>query len=320
MTEFLPMVWNESDEDDVKLLASFNQSFKINVLVKKRLLNKSIMDEIDKALNGAIPRNFVINIRGGIGRQTGIFKSSFACQFCLENDPTFSHTRVAFTTNQLNDLVREQGIRKQIFMLDEVVRDLKQSAELRLANIIDSCREKQLCFVIVGVPEKFFTFSDYYFERLGESDDKFLPKKTIYYSVYKLVDGRKFYRGFIRWNVTQLDEPNWASFWESYMVRKTQHESRVIEQNVTGYDFKKSCELLLGRYTLADFVKSLKSGNKSVDASKVKNIVYLTFPDITNDERQMIKSELTSILNEKLRQQNEEDFDDKENIGSAEEK
>lgn len=285
----LPPKFTDSEVADIRDKSSSSPTFYEHVIVEKENVTNQILDELGIILNGKIPRNFVITIKGGIGRQSGVFKTCLGHQLALKLDSTFTYNeRVGFTINELTDKIKKYGGRKQIFVLDERVRDLKAGAFIRLANIIESCREDQLSFIIIGIPDTTFVRPDYCFERLGESEDEALPKKTIYYSVRKDFENRRHYRGFLRWNVTELSDENWKAYWDEYMVHKKAHQEKAKRQELTGFDFKKHANALMKSDSFKDCINY---DNGKLKKQLVKNLVYLNFPDVTNEERKMIYNE-----------------------------
>ena len=292
--EYLKIHWNRSEMQDVRDMAETNASFYRNILQRKTNYTNIIKEELLNILYGKIPRNFIINIKNGIGSPTGVFKSSMGLQLAMELDPTFNiNERVAFTPNQLNDLIRNNAGRKQVFVLDERIHDLKVSADMRLANIAESCRERQLCIIMIGVSEKFLNISHYHFERFGESNDSYLPNKTVYYVVKKVSEGRKVYRGYITHNITPLSDPTWQTTWEQYMQLKAAHQEMVIQQKVSAFDFETKARELTDS---DEFVAECVSSEGTPVKGKIKNFIYKHFPDITNEERKMIYVELTDTL------------------------
>lgn len=301
-----PITLNQSEKDDVAELYRQNDSFYRNVILKKYDYSNVVINELKNILFGKIPRNFVINIRGRIGRQTGIFKSTFGLQLALfQLDPYFNvEERVAFTVNELNEKIKKYGTSKQLFVLDEQVKDLKQSAEIRLQNIVNSCRDKQLSFIFIGVGERFLTFSDYHFERFGESDDKYLNKeiqigntkfitgdKTIMYLVKKITEGSHYYRGFIKWKVIPFTNKKWRDFWKIYYQRKQEHEQKAMKQILTGYDFEIKAKDVMKCKEFLEICVKTKEGI-TIDKGKLKNLIYKQMPDNTNEERQMVYREI----------------------------
>lgn len=276
-------------------LSQISPSFNEYVLKKKIDYTNILIDEISGFLNGSIPRNFVINIGGLIGRDTGIFKTSLGLQVSLKLDPYFNiKERVAFTPNQLNEKIKLHGknLRKAIFFLDERTKDLKKSATMRLSNIIESCRERQFCFILVGVSEDIFTISDYFLKRVGESSDSYLPKKTVYYSVSKKIDNRNMYRGYIKWNITPLSNNKWNKIWnEEYMPLKQQFQQMAIEQNITAMPLK---QISLEFMKSEGFEICIKESGK-INKQSLKKEIYKRFPDVTADERDYIYVEVIDL-------------------------
>ena len=297
----LPIQLTPTEQDDVIELCRANPTFHQYIYRAKRDYTNEFMRELRDVVYGKIPRNFVLNIKAGIGRQRGVFKSSFGNQLAITLDPQFNvKERVAFTTYDLNEKIKKYAGEKQIFLLDEQVRDLKYASEQRLANIIDACRERQLCFIMIGVQEAITTISDYQLERLGESEDKYLPEKTVAFCLKKKLGTSPQYRGFIKWELTPLTGNKlgsnatltpkiWAKFWEEYMLLKRHHQQKAIDQQLTSFNFKDASIKLR---KLKDF-EACTNPNGILNKQKLKNLIYIKFPDVTNEERKMIYGELT---------------------------
>lgn len=277
---------------------SFRQFYK-----EKRDITAQIDEEIHDSLYGRKPMNFVINITGLIGHRSGVMKTTLGGQISMENDKGFNlKERVGMTPYDLLVKVKKYAKQRQIFMLDEVIHDFKMSSEQALANIINSCRERQLCFIVCGIPEYNLTFSDYQFQRIGESSDDLLTtkvkingeviytgKKTVYYAVSKKIDFERVFMGLYIKDLVPLTDKRWARFWSEYMILKRKHQAQATARQLTGgFDFKNESQFILksSRYTH----NCLEGG--VVIKSKVKNLVRELYPDLTNEERSMIYTEV----------------------------
>lgn len=299
--EYLPIKLNETERRDLIDLARVNRSF-YDVWRYRIDMTDTIFNELLGILHGKIKRNFCIVIKGGIGSQSGVFKSSLGCQLALALDPTFSvKERVSFTPNELIEKVKTYATQRQIFLMDERVRDFKMSAELRLANIIDATRERMLSFILIGIPDSRLTFSTYDFERMGESDDSYLNekinifgeeiytgKKTVFFLAKKVTEFRKAYRGYFKWNITSLKDAKWRAFWEEYMEKKREHQQRAIESSLTGFNFKREAQNVIDDER---FQNCYDPHGRMIKA-KVKNLVYEMYPDNTAIERKMIETHI----------------------------
>lgn len=303
--QYLPIALNKSEKDDIILKCQNNKSFYENVFFKKIDKTDDFEQEIKDITYGVIPRNFLLNIRNGIGRRTGIFKSSLGIQFAIKIDPSFNvKERLGMTPNELNNKLKLYADSKQIFLQDEYVLDLKHSAENRLKQIAISCREKELTFILIGAMPRYYVESDYYLERLGESDDKYLKdkvkinvkgkiktittgRKTVYYSLCKYIDNIAYYSGYIKFNITPLTDKKWRDIFEEYMNFKEEHQQRALQQNLTGFDFKEESKKIKSSLEYKDcFI------NDKLNRGKLKNLVYEKLPDVTKEERSMVYNEL----------------------------
>jgi len=296
--KFLQPEFMISEKHEIHVLCSVNTSFYSNIVSNtKKDYTEVFMKEIKNFVYSDYPQNFIINITGGIGRKMGIFKSSLGMQLALEFYPNFNvNTHLAFSYEDLL-LLTKNAKRNELFILDEQVRDRKQSAIDRLCNVIESCRERGLSFILIGVPEILRTVSDYRLERLGESPNSYLPNKTVYYSLSKRVESRKYYMGYIRRNITPLSNKNWKLVWDEYMEKKSSHQQKVLDGKITGFPIEEYANQLMKDEKFADCIIDGK-----LISSMLNLIVTQKFPDITNNERKLIKTLITD-LNKKLNPQ-----------------
>jgi len=287
--EQLKFAHTEAEKDDIIDLYTKCPSVKSAL---KKDYTKPFLDDLYYRLYGKIPRNWVINIQGLIGTPTGIFKSALGLCIASALDPTFNEDtvreRVAFTPNQLNELVKNFAERKKVFLLDEFVHDLKIAAIYKLANIVEQCREMQLCFVFCGVPKQTYTFSSYVLERFDESDDSYLPKKRVRYLVRHPDQDR--FRGFVVWDIPPLSEGSkWQRIWNAYMELKLRHQKNVTKTSITAFDFKRAAKNFIDK--IQDYIVETKTGVKLL-AGKLKNDIYVEYADNTKEERNMIYNEI----------------------------
>jgi len=249
------------------------------------------IEELKYKLYGKIPRNWVVNIQGLIGTPTGVFKSALGLNIIRAVTPEFNASMVkkcvAFTPYQLSRLVRQNAKRKQVFMLDEYIHDLKLASVYQLQNIVEQCREIQLSFVFCGVPKETYTFSNYVLERLDESDDKYLPKKRVRYLVRKPDTDR--FRGYIVWDIPPLKEDKeWTAIWKEYMKLKTRHQQSVTEGKITGFDFEDASKVFINK--INDYIEINSKGNPRILKSILEKDIYKEYPDQTNQDRKLIYS------------------------------
>lgn len=262
-----------------------------------------VHDDLNYRLHGAIPRNWVLNIRGLIGTPTGIFKTSMGLCYARSLDPTFNiEERVAFTPAELNKKVKLYADRKQIFFMDEQIHDLKESQMLKLQNIVESCREQQMCFVFCGVPKEYKTFSTYLLERFDETPDDILPKKSVRYLVRNPETDE--FRAFVVKEIPVLNNQDgsltdWGLFWKEYMKLKTNHQDRVRFDSITSFDYEAYAkEILAEGYD--GFLKTTKKGLVKLDMSLLGMAVRKKFADFTQQEKQDIIKCASVIINKEI--------------------
>ena len=179
---------------------------------------------------------------------------------------------------------------KLIFFLDEQTKTLKTGGLTRLQNLVDSCRQRQICFITCGVDEYNMHFTTYSLKRVQESSDDYLPFKRVKYAVYD--NEREIYYGYLQWDITPLTNSFWNSFWNEYSTMKTDFQRIAISQQIQSMNFEEYAQEIIDD---KDFVKCFitrRSGQKVLQSGLVKNIIIKHFPDLTNNERDMILSEV----------------------------
>lgn len=298
-----PHIWSESlkwahtpaERDDLIDLALNFPSVKLAI---RNDITIDFLRDLRYRLFGKIPRNWVVNVQGLIGTPAGVFKSALGLNIARATDPTFNLNtlteRVAFTPHQLIQLVEHYGAKKQVFVLDEHIHDLKFSAQYQLQNIVEQCREHQLCFVFCGVPKDTYTFSTYVLERCDESRDEYLPKKRVRFLVRRPDTNR--FRGVVIWDIPPLGiDKEWTAIWDKYMVLKNEHQLRVKKGQISGFDFKSASHYFIehiGTYLIMN-----KLGEYKVNRAMLEMDIYHRHPDLTNQERKFV---YTSVLKELL--------------------
>ena len=303
---------------------------------KQDWTDKVLMD-LRYKLYGKIPRNFLVNIKGLIGSQTGIFKSTMGLQIALSLDPLFNlNERVAFSINQLLDKVKryteynlcnaclykfkhdyngtyeilqEKGkkcdncdntsdaivlLTKMIFFLDEQTRTLKVGGLVRLSNLVDTCRQRQICFITCGVEQYDLNFTTYNLQRIQESHDDYLPKKVVRYGVYD--DDRKIFYGYFKWNIIPLSDPYWSSFWEGYSKMKTDFQRIAISQQTQSQKFEDYAEEIMDSEDFVKCFRYTKKGERLMQSSMVRNLIFKRFPDLVENDRENILAEIKFML------------------------
>jgi len=261
-------------------------------------------DDLNYRLNGQIPRNWVVNIRGLIGTPTGIFKSALGMCWARMLDPTFNIAeRVAFTPAELNKKVKQYSDRKQVFFMDEQVHDLKESQMLKLQNIVESCREQQMCFIFCGVPKQYKTFCTYLLERFDETEDDYLPQKRVRYMVRNPETDE--FRGFIKYDIPVLNDEqgkltDWGVFWEEYMVKKTEHQNRVKFESITSFDYEHYAKDFLDEYGHEHLLKVTSKGDTRIDMTLLGMAVRKKYADFTNQEKGDIIKYISVLIEKKI--------------------
>lgn len=325
---------SETEEQQIRAMLYEKSSFK-NVF--KKNWTQIVMKDLRYRLYGKIPRNFLVNIGGGIGTPSGVFKSSLGLQIALTLDPLFNlKARVAFSVNDLLDKVSTNTeiymtlaeftrfaknykgtyevyeadkeifntenelctrlilLTKQIFFLDEQTRSLKTGGLVRLQNLIDTCRQRQICFITCGVESYELTFATYDLLRVQESHDNYLPKKQVRYGVYDRK--RDLYYGYFLWNIVPLTDVAWKRFWGEYSKMKTQFQRIAIQQQTSAMDYENYAEQVMELEDYEKCFKETKEGKKRFLASLCKALILKKYPDLTNQERDTILSEIKMKL------------------------
>ncbi len=275
---------------------------------------------------GKIPRNFLINISGLIGTPTGIFKSTMGLQIAFHIDKLFNlKTRVAFSINELLDKIKQYTeiymtneeyahfkqhykgsyeiyesdkkgfdklllLTKLIFFLDEQTKTLKIGGMTRLQNLIDTCRQRQICFIVCGVESYDMHFSTYNLLRVQESSDEDLPLKRVRYAVHD--SGNDIFYGYFSWDVTPLTDPTWQIIWKQYSAMKTKFQRIAIDQSIDSMDYENMANEITQDVNYEKCFRYTKEGKKLMLNALMKSLIIKRFPDLTRLDQTNILSEL----------------------------
>lgn len=179
---------------------------------------------------------------------------------------------------------------KMVFFLDEQTRTLKTGGLTRLKNLIDTVRQRQICIITCGVDQYNMSFTTYNLKRIQESSDEYLPKKTVRYGVYD--DERGYWYGYFQWNITPLTDPFWNRFWEKYSRMKTKFQRVAISQQIQSVNFEEYAQRIIALDDFLKCFKTTKKGDTNMQTGMVRNLIYKHYPDLTQEERDYILSEI----------------------------
>jgi len=196
---------------------------------------------------------------------------------------------------------------KLIFFLDEQTKTLKRGGIYRLMNLVDTCRQRQICFITCGVDQYELNLHTYSLKRIQESHDDYLPKKRVRYGVYD--DKRDIYYGYFQWDITELSNPHWNSIWTEYSKMKTNFQRVAISQQTQAMSFEEYAQEIIDSDDFIKCFKTLRDGRKSFQSAIARNIIYQRFPDLTHNERDMILSQIKMTI---YANENGNDDDDEE--------
>lgn len=183
---------------------------------------------------------------------------------------------------------------KMVFFLDEQTKTLKTGGLIRLMNIIDTARQRQICFITCGVEGYDLSFTTYNLKRVQESSDDFLPAKKVRYAVYD--ENRHIYYGYFSWDITPLSDPMWKKIWKEYSVMKTNFQRVALAQQTQSMNFEEYAQEIIDSDEFLKCFKILKDGRKIFQSSLARNLIYQRFSDLTRDEREMILSQIKMDL------------------------
>lgn len=183
---------------------------------------------------------------------------------------------------------------KLIYFLDEQTKTLKTGGLIRLMNIVDTSRQRQLCFITCGVEGYDLSFTTYNLKRIQESNDDYLPKKIVRYSVRD--ETRNIYYGFFKWNITPLTDPFWKRIWDEYSIVKTNFQRIAMAQQTTQMNLEDYAQEIIDSDDFLKCFKTLRDGRKTFQPSLARNLIYQRFSDLTSEERNMILSQIKMNL------------------------
>ena len=183
---------------------------------------------------------------------------------------------------------------KLLFFLDEQTRTLKTGGLVRLQNLADTCRQRQISFIFCGVDQYDMHFTTYQLRRIQESSDDYLPEKRVKYAVYD--DLRDIYYGYFQWDVTPLTDPRWKAMFDEYSKMKTNFQRVAIAQQTQSVDYEEYAQEIINSEDFGKTFKVLKNGNRVMQSALVKNLIAQKYADLTRDERDNILAQVKMEL------------------------
>jgi hypothetical protein len=208
-------------------------------------------------------------------------------QGTYEVHPVESEERCNNCENMADKLIL---LTKMIFFLDEQTKTLKQGGLVRLQNLADTCRQRQISFITCGVEQYGMHFTTYQLQRIQESSDDYLPAKRVRFAVYD--DSRDIYYGFFQWDITPLTDPTWHKVFVEYSKMKTNFQRVAIAQQTQAINFEEYAEEIINSEDFQKCFKLLKNGSKILQTALVRNVIYQKFPDYTAQDRENILSQI----------------------------
>jgi len=114
------------------------------------------------------------------------------------------------------------------------------------------------------------------------------------YAVYD--DQRDLFYGYFKWNITPLSDPRWKSFWDEYSKMKTEFQRIAISGQTTQMNFEEYAEQVMNDENFEKCFKETKDGRQIFQSSLAKNLIFKHFPDMTENEKSMILSQIKLLL------------------------
>ena len=105
-------------------------------------------------------------------------------------------------------------------------------------------------------------------------------------------DERNIYYGFFKWDITPLTEPRWGNFFMEYSKMKTDFQRIAIAQQTQAMNFEEYASEIINSPDFPKTFKTLKDGRQVMQPALVRNIIYQKFPDMTENERTNILSQV----------------------------
>ena len=183
---------------------------------------------------------------------------------------------------------------KLIFFLDEQTKTLKQGGLIRLMNIVDTARQRQICFICCGVEGFDLSFTTYTLKRIQETNDDYLPIKKVRYAVWD--ETRKIFYGFFRWNITPLTDAFWNKVWNEYSLMKTNFQRVALAQQTQQLNLEEYAEDIINSDDFLKCFKVTQTGKKVLQTGILRNLIYQKFSDFTEGERNMILNQIKMDL------------------------
>lgn len=238
-------------------------------------LTKEFLDDINNRINNKyIPDHVVIIITGS----TGTFKTSIAIEIARLFDNNFKHEQIAFTNQELLDVVKDSKP-QQFFIRDEQVRDFgvgSSRVAAEVATIAETLRARQNSFLFLS-PSPIYYPAHYTLETFKGNYDF---ENNIGLLAMKDINSNE-YIGRIAINVNFNND-----VWLDYKKRKDIFIEKVVRSEFEGFDIEKASNEILDNGVIQECRNS----------KEMFLVVRKKYPHLTKNEQELIVANIRRIL------------------------
>lgn len=261
-------------------------SFK-NVFNVKRNYTEPLTEEIDKRINGVIPKNIVLAVRG----LQGTAKTTCSMLIAVASFPNFDvRKHLAFTNEELLQKIIDYSERKAFFIRDENPYSLRHRSQLELDAVMETNREFQLSFIIVGVGDLIPDSTHFVLESVDMDEINMVSR-------FAVKDNKlRTYRGAFLIALPKDKKHKFWKQWKIYSEMKTEFQKKVRERNIEGFNPTEIAMEFVKTGEFKDCFTQTKSGDIKLNKSKLKVELFKKHNNFTNDERAMIQTEVQTVI------------------------
>lgn len=282
----LKFTHTQIEKDAIIDLIREHPSFK-NVFDVKRNYTLFLIEDMNKRVYGKIPRNVVITIGG----KQGTGKTTLGMLVAIAMYPNFDVKKhLAFTNEELLDKIVENAERKAFFIRDENPYSLRHRSQLELDSVMETNREFQLSFIIIGVGETQPDSVHFSLESVDMDESNMVTRFAI------KDEKTRMYRGAFLIALPKEKTHKFWKQWKIYSEMKTEFQKKVRERNIEGFNPTEIAMEFVKTDEFKSCFQMTKAGHIKVNKSKLKVEIFKKYPNFTNDERAMIQTEVQTVI------------------------
>ena len=278
------------EADNLRDMVIDYPSFK-NVFKTTKNYTIEIIQNIKKRLSGKIKQNFILNISG----LSGTGKTTAGILIGIDVFPNFDvNKHLAFSNEELLDKAEQYSERGAVFVRDEISRTLRFRSQIEVEQLIETNREQQLCFILIGVPEDIVSSTHYALESVDWDENSEVNRFAL-----KHTKTHK-YRGAFLIALPKNKQHKFYTEWNKYMKRKVSFQQKVRNRMVERFDPTEKAREFTQTENYKICFKLNTKGNIQLNKGKLQVELFKKYSSLTNEERRMISTEINLLYEQSM--------------------